>query len=76
MVEVDGVILLPTDASDDVVKQLEGKTGVRQAAGGGPVEADTFLAVAFPDDQMQILPYHRVVKDLAGRTPAAFLPAR
>ena len=39
------------------------------------MEADTFLAVAFPDDQMQILPYHRVVKDLAGRTPAALLEA-
>ena len=33
------------------------------------------LAVAFPDDQMQILPYNRVVKDLNGMTPAAFLDA-
>jgi uncharacterized protein (DUF1015 family) len=32
-----------------------------------------FLAVAFPDRQMQILPYHRAVKDLAGHTPDAFL---
>ena len=31
---------------------------------------DTFLAVAFPDDQMQVLPYHRVVKDLHGRSAA------
>ncbi len=37
--------------------------------------ADWFLAVAFPDDQMQILPYNRVVKDLAGQTPEAFLKA-
>ena len=29
-----------------------------------PGEWDTFLAVAFPDDQVQILPYNRVVKDL------------
>ena len=42
----------------------------RQLRGG---ESDTFIAVAFPDDQMQILPYHRVVKDLATRTPAQFL---
>jgi uncharacterized protein (DUF1015 family) len=35
--------------------------------------ADTFLAVAFPDDQMQILPYNRVVSDLAGETPEGFL---
>jgi uncharacterized protein (DUF1015 family) len=32
-----------------------------------------FLGVAFPDRQVQILPYHRVVKDLGGRTPEAFL---
>jgi uncharacterized protein (DUF1015 family) len=38
-------------------------------------EADRFIAVAFPDNQMQILPYHRVVKDLAGLTPTAFLDA-
>jgi len=36
----------------------------------GESEADWFLAVAFPHNQMQILPYHRVVKDLAGRTAA------
>jgi len=35
--------------------------------------ADTFLAVAFPDDQVQILPYNRIVKDLAGETPQGFL---
>jgi uncharacterized protein (DUF1015 family) len=38
------------------------------AGAGSP---DTFLAVAFPDDQMQVLPYHRVVKDLHGRDAAA-----
>jgi uncharacterized protein (DUF1015 family) len=36
-------------------------------------EWDTFLAVAFPDGQVQILPYNRVVQDLAGTTPGAFL---
>jgi uncharacterized protein (DUF1015 family) len=36
-------------------------------------EADWMLAVAFPDNQAQILPYNRVVKDLAGLTPEAFL---
>jgi len=41
----------------------------------GAMEADTFLAVAFPHDQTQILPYHRVVKDLAGHTPASLLEA-
>lgn len=38
-------------------------------------ESGRFVAVAFPHDQMQILPYHRVVKDLAGMTPEAFIDA-
>jgi uncharacterized protein (DUF1015 family) len=36
-------------------------------------EANWMLAVAFPDNQTQILPYNRVVKDLAGKTPDALL---
>ncbi len=36
-------------------------------------EADWVMAVAFPDNQTQILPYNRVVKDLAGYTPEALL---
>lgn len=44
-------------------------------ARGDASEADTFLAVAFPHDQLQILPYNRVVKDLAGRTADQFLDA-
>ncbi|HEX4568247.1 MAG TPA: DUF1015 family protein [Vicinamibacterales bacterium] len=42
---------------------------------GNVGDADSFIAVAFPDDQVKILPYNRVVKDLAGRTPAQFLSA-
>jgi uncharacterized protein (DUF1015 family) len=41
--------------------------------GTGNAEADWMLAVAFPDNQTQVLPYNRVVKDLAGRTPQDFL---
>ncbi len=36
-------------------------------------ESDLFPAVVFPASQLSILPYNRVVKDLAGRTPAGFL---
>jgi uncharacterized protein (DUF1015 family) len=39
----------------------------------GEEDYNYFLAVLFPDDQTHILAYHRVVKDLAGRSPAAFL---
>lgn len=34
-----------------------------------------FLSVIFPDNQMQILDYNRVVKDLRGLEPAQFLEA-
>jgi len=34
-----------------------------------------FLAVLFPDNQLRILDYNRVVKDLRGMSPAAFLEA-
>ncbi len=48
----------------------------RRALGGrGPGEHDRVMAVAFPDKQMQILPYHRVVKDLSGLTNDQFLDA-
>ena len=33
---------------------------------------NNFLAVAFPDGEMQVLPYHRVVKDLRGRDAKYF----
>src|SRR3989338_11929 len=36
-------------------------------------EAHFFLAVAFPSDQLRILPYNRVVRDLKGMTPEHFL---
>jgi uncharacterized protein (DUF1015 family) len=46
--------------------EMRGRPGVT-------AEVGTFIAVAFPDNQVQILPYNRTVKDLAGRTPAQFL---
>lgn len=35
--------------------------------------AENFLAVAFPDDQVQVLPYHRLVKDLHEKTAESLL---
>ena len=43
--------------------------------GGSTGEWDTFLAVAFPEDQTQILPYNRVVKDLGAHTADSLLSA-
>jgi uncharacterized protein (DUF1015 family) len=39
----------------------------------GGEEYNRFICVVFPDDQVQILPYNRVVKDLNGRSPEDFL---
>ena len=46
-----------------------GRTG---ASLGDGADASTMLAVAFPHDQVQILPYNRIVRDLQG-LPADFL---
>jgi uncharacterized protein (DUF1015 family) len=46
-----------------------------RGAGAAAGEWDTFLAVAFPGDQMQILPYNRVVKDLGAHTSDSLLAA-
>jgi uncharacterized protein (DUF1015 family) len=39
----------------------------------GDEEYNWFLAVLFPSDQLRILPYNRVVRDLNGLTPARVL---
>lgn len=44
---------------------------LRQASGTG--EWDTFLGVAFPHNQVQVLPYNRVVRSLGSHTPQTFL---
>lgn len=49
---------------------------VRRAANPahtGDEEYNWFLAVMFPASRLRILPYHRVVKDLNGQTPAEVL---
>lgn len=48
---------------------------VLRGRNGDAGEAESMLAVAFPDDQVRILPYNRIVKDLAGRSPGDFLSA-
>ncbi len=55
------------------------RTELRKRSGGlqksDDADGSTFLAVAFPHNQMQVLPYNRVVKDLAGLSADAFLQA-
>jgi len=38
----------------------------------GAGDSSTFLGVAFPHDQVQVLPYNRIVKNLGSLTPGAF----
>jgi uncharacterized protein (DUF1015 family) len=38
-------------------------------------DVSTFVAVAFPHDQVQILPYNRIVKDLGGLSSELFMAA-
>jgi uncharacterized protein (DUF1015 family) len=47
----------------------------QQLRSGGAGEWDTFLAVAFPHDQVQVLAYNRVVKDLGTHSEASLLAA-
>ncbi len=44
-------------------------------APGAEVSSEEILGVLFPADQLQVLAYNRVVKDLNGHTPAGLLAA-
>jgi uncharacterized protein (DUF1015 family) len=50
-------------------------SAITRSSLGDDADYTTFLGVAFPHDQVQILPYNRVVNDLGGLAPAAFLEA-
>lgn len=47
----------------------------RSAKRSSPHHEEGFLCVIFPHDELQILPYNRVVRDLNGYTPRNFLEA-
>ncbi len=75
LVEAFGAIpaLYIADGHHRAASAARARTELRDRGNVG--DADTFIAVAFPATQVKILPYNRVVKDLAGRTPAQFLDA-
>ena len=45
----------------------------RVEGGTGDEPSESFMAVVFPHNQLKIMDYNRVVKDLNGMTPEAFL---
>src|SRR5712692_755290 len=49
--------------------------GLRGASLDDGADASTVLAVAFPHNQVQILPYNRIVKDLGGQSADGFMNA-
>jgi uncharacterized protein (DUF1015 family) len=51
------------------------EAGSTRPTHGDGADFRTMLAVAFPHDQVHILPYNRVVKDLAGHSVESFLAA-
>lgn len=51
-----------------LMKRKEGEGKVR-----GKLKSDYFLSVLFPDDELEIMDYNRVVKDLNGLSEAEFL---
>jgi uncharacterized protein (DUF1015 family) len=76
---VDAFAKVPTlyiaDGHHRAASAARARQQLRGGGAGVAGEWDTFLAVAFPATQVRILPYNRVVADLADRTPAAFLDA-
>jgi uncharacterized protein (DUF1015 family) len=72
----DGFAALPALYIADGHHRAASAARAREAlASQGTGEWDRVLAVAFPDDQMQVLPYNRVVRDLNGLSVRGFLDA-
>lgn len=67
-------LLYIADGHHRAASAMRARQALRERTpGSGAIEADLFLAVAFPDDQTQLLPYHRVVKDLAGHSAGSLI---
>jgi uncharacterized protein (DUF1015 family) len=76
---VDAFAAIPSlyiaDGHHRVASAARARTELGASGSNGATAAATFIAVAFPDSQVQILPYNRTVKDLAGATQSEFLAA-
>jgi uncharacterized protein (DUF1015 family) len=72
----DGFAAVPVLYIADGHHRAASAARAREALRGrGQGEWDRVLAVAFPDNQMQVLPYNRVVRDLNGLDVPGFLDA-
>jgi uncharacterized protein (DUF1015 family) len=70
-------LLYIADGHHRAASASRARAALRDANPGhtGEEEYNRFLTVIFPSDQMQILPYNRVVRDLHGMSPEEFLAA-
>jgi uncharacterized protein (DUF1015 family) len=75
---VDAFAVMPrlyiADGHHRAASALRARDALRER-GSVSRDAESLLAVAFPHNQTQLLPYHRIVKDLDGHTPATLLQA-
>ncbi len=76
---VDAFAAIPAlyiaDGHHRAASAARARAELRKASAADASEANTFIAVAFPDDQVQILAYNRTVRDLTGRSPVQLLAA-
>jgi uncharacterized protein (DUF1015 family) len=77
LVEAAGRIpaLYIADGHHRAASAARARAEIQSGASSSGADASTFLAVAFPDNRVRILPYNRIVKDLGGLSPGAFLQA-
>jgi uncharacterized protein (DUF1015 family) len=70
-------LLYIADGHHRAASAARARTALReqQPAAASDAEFSRMLAVAFPHDQVHILPYNRIVKDLGGLTADSFLDA-
>lgn len=79
----DGQLVARLQAAFEAMDRMYIADGHHRSAAAAAVSAarpddpaaSQFLAVAFPDDEVAILPYNRVVHSLGGREPAAVVAA-
>ncbi|MFQ5754697.1 MAG: DUF1015 domain-containing protein [Acidiferrobacterales bacterium] len=73
MEEVDALYIADGHHRTAAAARIAAERRAGSSAGAGSDAHDYFLAVIFPDKQMQILDYNRVVRDLNGLTLSEFL---
>ena len=66
-------LLYIADGHHRAASAARARQELRKRGGASGAEYETFLGVAFPDNQVQVLPYNRTVSDLRGLTPGEFL---